>query len=158
MTTAEPIRIVEFHAGQADELVRMWRASFEQAVGVTDPHPLQEQRAYLLNVVVPRNAVRVAFNAGEIVGFVAASKASVAQLYVRIGFQRRGLGTRLLDWAKSRSDGSLWLYTFARNTGACAFYERSGFHVAARGFEPEWQLEDVRYEWSASGHKASGAA
>jgi GNAT superfamily N-acetyltransferase len=73
----------------------------------------------------------------------------VAQLYVRVGFHRRGIGTLMLDWAKAQSDGWLWLYTFQRNKGACAFYERSGFTVAARGFEPTWQLEDVKYHWAA---------
>jgi ribosomal protein S18 acetylase RimI-like enzyme len=71
------------------------------------------------------------------------------QLYVRVGCQRQGIGTRMLDWAKSRSTGSLWLYTFAQNLVACAFYERNGFRVAARGFEPNWGLDDVRYVWRA---------
>ena len=126
----------------------MWRASFEEAVGIVDPHPLEEQHAYLRREVLPCNSVRVALRQGRIVGFAAASKRSVAQLFVRKEFQRRGIGTLLLDWAKSQSEGSLWLYTFARNARACSFYERSGFKVVARGFEPMWQLEDVKYEWT----------
>ena len=31
------------------------------------------------------------------------------------------------------SCGKLWLFTFARDQGACAFYERSGFRVAVDG-------------------------
>jgi ribosomal protein S18 acetylase RimI-like enzyme len=85
---------------------------------------------------------------GEIAGFVAASRESIAQLYVWIGHQHRGIGTQLLDWAKQQSGGSLWLYTFAQNRRACAFYERNGFVAVARGFEPNWRLADVRYEWS----------
>ena len=46
-----------------------------------------------------------------------------------------------------RSSGSLWLYTFARNYGARAFYERNGFVAIAFGFEPKWQLRDVKYQW-----------
>ena len=42
----------------------------------------------------------------------------------------------------------LSLYTFVRNVRACRFYERHGFVVVARGFEPTWQLEDVKYHWS----------
>jgi GNAT superfamily N-acetyltransferase len=132
----------------------MWRASFEKGVGITDPHPLAEQRAYFQREILPCNSVRVALLQDRIVGFAAASRTSVAQLYVRLGFQRRGIGTLLLDWAKSQSEGSLWLYTFARNANACFFYERSGFEVVARGFEPTWQLEDVKYEWSVVGQNA----
>ena len=125
----------------------MWRASFETAVGIVDPHPIEDQKRYFMEEVLPRNTVRIARVAGEMAGFVAASRESVAQLYVRLGFQRRGIGRQMLDWAKDHSGGSLWLYTFARNAGACAFYERNGFVAVAQGFEPTWQLEDVRYEW-----------
>jgi RimJ/RimL family protein N-acetyltransferase len=45
------------------------------------------------------------------------------------------------------SAGSLWLYTFARNERARRFYERNGFVAVAFGYEPFWQLDDVRYEW-----------
>jgi len=76
---------------RVDELVAMWRASFEQGVGI-DPHPLAEQRDYLLREVVPGNDVRLALLEDELVGFVAASAQSIAQLYVRIGFQRRDIG------------------------------------------------------------------
>ena len=73
----------------------------------------------------------------------------MAQLYVRVGFHRQGIGTTLLAWAMAQSAGSLWLYTFARNRVARAFYEQHGFVDVAHGFEPLWQLDDVRYEWTA---------
>lgn len=143
-TTAE---LVEFDPRYVDDLVRMWRASFETAVGVVDPHPIEDQKRYFMQEVLPHNTVQVARAAGELAGFVAASRESVAQLYVRLELQRRGIGRQMLDWAKDHSNGSLWLYTFARNAGACAFYERHGFVAVAHGFEPTWRLEDVRYEW-----------
>lgn len=129
----------------------MWRESFEAGVGVRDPHPLEEQQQYFLREVLPRNDVRLAFLDAQLVGFVAASSDSIAQLYVRIGFQRQGIGSMLLAWAKSRSSGSLSLYTFAQNRGARAFYERSGFVAVEYGFEPVWQLEDIKYQWRAEG-------
>lgn len=125
----------------------MWRASFEAGVGIIDPHPIEAQRRYFVDEVLPRNEVRVALRGGRIVGFVATTRESIAQLYVRVGCQRQGIGRALLAWAKDRSGGHLRLCTFARNRGAQAFYERNGFVVAARGFEPTWQLEDIRYEW-----------
>jgi len=139
--------IVEFRAEHAAELVPMWRASFERGVGVVDPHPIEAQTRYLMNDVVPGNEVRVASADGRIVGFVAATRESVSQLYVHLDYQGRGLGTHLLEWAKERSDGSLWLYTFESNAGAQRFYERHGFVVTQRGFEEDWQLRDLRYEW-----------
>ena len=149
MSTPGRIRLCEYRAEWLDELILMWRASFEGGVGVVDPHPIDEQQNYFLSQVLPHNSVRVAFVGQELVGFVAASKESISQLYVRVGFQRNGIGTELLEWAKSQSAGTLWLYAFARNHGACSFYERMGFVQIAKGFEPMWQLEDVKYQWPA---------
>ena len=132
----------------------MWRASFEAGVGIVDPHPLSEQRDAFLTKVLPHNELRLAVVGDQFIGFVAATSESVSQLYVRVGFHRQGIGTLMLDWAKERSSGSLWLYTFARNRGACAFYERSGFVAIERGFEPSWQLDDVKYRWARDGHNA----
>ena len=143
----DALALEEFREDHADELVPMWRESFEKGVGIVDWHPLEEQREALMQKVVPHNTVKVARLDGRMVGFVAATPSSIAQLYVRVGFHRCGIGTRMLDWAKSQSDGALWLYAFARNAGACAFYERHGFRAAARGFEPHWKLDDIRYEW-----------
>jgi GNAT superfamily N-acetyltransferase len=129
----------------------MWRASFEWAVGVTDPHPVQEQTAYLLDHVVPSHRVVVALDDSGLVGFMASTEDSVGQLYVRVDRVGRGIGSGLLHLAKQQSSGNLWLYTFARNNRALAFYTRHGFAEVAHGFEPTWQLEDVRMEWTRPG-------
>ena len=143
-----PIALAEYTPAWEESLIRMWGESFEFGVGITDPHPFAERAAYFETEVLPKNTVRLAFCSQQLVGFVAASGESVAQLHVRVGFHRQGIGSLLLGWAKSQSVGSLWLYTFARNTVAQAFYEHHGFRIAARGFEPTLQLEDIRYEWS----------
>lgn len=127
----------------------MWRTSFEAALGITDPHPLAEQRAYLMDVVVPVNRVMVALDGQRIVAFIAASDDQVALLYVHPDCQRRRIGSRLLQWAKDQSTGRLSLFTFDRNHLARRFYEARGFRAVSHGFEQHWQLPDVRYEWTA---------
>lgn len=145
------LRIEGFDPGRTSELVAMWRRSFEFGVGITDPHPVEEQVAFLLDRLVPANTMRVATIDGRIVGFSATTPASVAALYVEVDRIGQGIGTELVRLAKEDSCGSLWLYTFARNTRARRFYEHHGFVAVAHGFEPEWQLEDVRYEWTRDG-------
>jgi ribosomal protein S18 acetylase RimI-like enzyme len=143
------VNIVNFDSARTDELVRLWRESFEFGVGVVDPHPISDQRDHFVNTVVPNNAVRMALLCDQLVGFIAATKESITHLYVRVGHHRCGVGTKLLAWAKGQSSGSLWLYAFARNATARAFYEKHGFVIIARGFEPTWQLDDIKYEWAA---------
>lgn len=143
------VAIVDFDSARTDDLVRMWRESFEFGVGVVNPHPFEDQREGFAKNVVPNNSVRMALLDSKLVGFIAATKESIAHLYVRTGHHRLGIGTQLLEWAKAQSHGKLWLYAFARNTVACAYYEKHGFKVIARGFELNWQLDDIKYEWVA---------
>jgi len=150
-----PISLEEYRPARLTELIAMWRASFEFGVGVIDPHPFYVQRQYFLEHVLPQHTVRVALRGANLVGFVAASKESISQLYVRVGHQRQGIGCALLAWAKAQSQGSLWLFTFARNVGARSFYEKNGFVASANGFEPAWQLEDIKYQWVATAQNAT---
>lgn len=141
------LRFVPFEFAMADALVPMWREAFEHGVGIVDPNPLEAQRAYLLGRVLPEHDVSVVLENDRIVAFLASNTESVSQLHVRVGWHGRGIGRELLRRAMAASAGSLWLYTFARNARARRFYERNGFRAVAFGFEPVWQLDDVRYEW-----------
>ena len=143
-----PRRIEDFEPADLVPLVRLWRQSFEHGVGIVDPHSLEEQTDYFQQHVRAANRVRVVKSDSLLLGFMASTHESVAQLHVRVGYHRQGIGCQLLDLAKEESGGTLWLYTFARNRNACAFYESQGFSVVQRGFEPTWQLDDVKYAWA----------
>jgi ribosomal protein S18 acetylase RimI-like enzyme len=84
----------------------------------------------------------------ELTGFIASTPHSIACLYVAVSHIGRGIGTQLLQLAKSESAGGLWLYTFARNAGARSFYERHGFVDTGHGLDNMWNLEDIKYVWS----------
>ena len=142
------IQVDEFKQHEAGPLVHMWRESFEYGVGITDTNPVEAQIDYFWKEIAHTNRVRLATLGGQMVGVVASNSESVNLLYVRVGFHRQGIGTRLLELAKADSCGKLWLYTFARNKVACSFYENQGFVAVQRGFEPFWQLEDVKFIWS----------
>lgn len=148
MTSPLPT-LADYEASYLEPLVHLWREAFEFGVGIKDPHPLSEQRDHFVSQVLPGNRVTIALLSGRLVGFVAAGAESVTQLHVQVGLHRLGIGSALLALAKQRSSGSLWLYTFARNARACRFYEKHGFVVVGRGFEPHWQLDDVKYRWPA---------
>lgn len=144
--------ITEFDPAQGADLVRMWRAAFEQGVRTIDTNPIENQLDFLRRELAPRHRLRVVLRGGapaQIVGFMASTPQSVAQLFVRVGEHGQGIGTRLLELAKAESQGSLWLYTFARNVAACRFYERHGFREAERE-RPEqnmYRLEAIKYVW-----------
>jgi ribosomal protein S18 acetylase RimI-like enzyme len=143
-----PLRLTDFDPGVTDELVPLWRESFEFGVGIRDPHSIEEQTAFFRSEIVPKNRVRLAWSQDELAGFMASTPETVTLLHVKVSHIGRGIGTQLLRLAQDESSGSLWLFTFRQNERACRFYEGHGFKVVARGFEPTWQLEDVKYAWS----------
>jgi ribosomal protein S18 acetylase RimI-like enzyme len=144
----DDVVLLPYEAGRLDELIAMWRASFEFGVSVVDPNPLEAQREFFVREILPNNDVRLAVKGDRLVGFIAASQESIPALYVHVDAIGQGIGTLLLDWAKAQSGGRLWLYTFERNTRAQRFYESSGFTITERGFEEDWQLADLKYEWA----------
>ena len=153
MTSARPARLLAFDPRDrplARAVVELWRRSFEHGVGILDPNPIEAQLEYFDSTLVPAHRVVTAWNESGLVGFVAYTPESVGALYVAVPQLGRGIGTQLLELARDESAGSLWLYTFARNARARAFYERRGFVDVGHGFENMWQLEDVRYEWRRS--------
>ena len=144
--------ILDYSSEYGLELVQMWRDSFEQAVGVIDPHSLEDQLRALEEKIVPENRVRVVLEqgTGKVIGFLASTSQTISQLYIHLDYQNKGIGSLLVNVAKEDSTGSLRLFTFECNKRAQRFYERHGFKVVGRGFEPTWQLNDVEYEWRAA--------
>lgn len=146
--------IAEFGTAHGDELVRLWRASFEHGVRTIDTNTIDNQLDFLRRELVPTHRVRVVLRGSgggrqEIVGFMASTPQSVAQLFVRVGEIGQGIGTRLLELAKAESSGSLWLYTFARNVAARRFYERHGFREVEREDPGEnmYRLQAIKLAW-----------
>ena len=75
----------------------------------------------------------------------------IEQLYVDPQWTNRGLGSALVDHAKSESTGSLELWTFAGNIGAQRFYQRHGFiEVHRTDGDNEEGEPDIKYRWSRS--------
>jgi ribosomal protein S18 acetylase RimI-like enzyme len=144
------VNIAAYEAGDAHELVQMWRASFERGVGITDQNPIEDQLQFFVRDVVPQNTVRVVKDQGAIVAFLASTPASIAHLYVKVQYLGRGIGTELLALAKAESQGSLWLYTFAQNQNARRFYEHHGFKEVERESESMFKLEAIKYVWLRS--------
>lgn len=72
--------VTGFESRCADDLVQMWRESFEHGVGVIEPRPTAQRRHCFLEEVAPTFMVRVALEGDESVGFIAADRAPIAAL------------------------------------------------------------------------------
>ena len=113
-------------------------------------HPDAETREWVRAVVVPQREVWLAEGAdGSPLGVLVLDDDWVDQLYVGPACTGRGLGSRLIELAKSRRPAGLRLWTFASNTAAQRFYLRHGFVVAETtdGSGNEEQAPDIRFVW-----------
>ncbi|XDA97497.1 GNAT family N-acetyltransferase [Sulfitobacter sp. LCG007] len=92
--------------------------------------------------------VKVAREGARVVGFLARDEAEIHGLYLVPQAQSRGIGTALLEAAKTESP-RLGLWSFERNAKALRFYRRNGFVEVSRsdGRLNDAQLPDVRLEW-----------
>jgi GNAT superfamily N-acetyltransferase len=108
----------------------------------------RRRETYFAEVVLQRHEAWVAVDeSGGLVGLLALDGNWVEQLYVHPAETGRGIGSRLLERAKSGRQ-LLELWTFQANAGARRFYERHCFRaVATTDGDNEEGAPDVRYRW-----------
>ena len=112
-------------------------------------HTPEEDRRYFREHVFPVCEVWGAFYENTLIGIIAFRKDWIDQLYVLSGCQRRGVGTAILQIARSTFP-SLNAWTFQRNAVARNFYESRGFVKIkeTNGADNAEKEPDVLYFWS----------
>jgi GNAT superfamily N-acetyltransferase len=147
----DQIDIREYHPGDFDPVTILWRVAREKSLPDFQRKKgyfFYQDQEYFQNRILRDNAVWVAEMKGRPVGFMAIENDFIDQLYVHTDFQRCGIGTRLLDFARISSPDHLWLYTLQINVHARTFYERHGFVPEKFGTSPPPENEpDVEYHW-----------
>ena len=70
------------------------------------------------------------------------------QLFVDPVHKGHGIGTLLLNHAKSKMPGGMWLRTAKSNTPAIKFYQRHGFTHERDDLHPRLRYPVVYYRWT----------
>jgi putative acetyltransferase len=139
-----PLGLVEIDAAAA-----VFRSAM-LTVPCFDPalHSAEEDRSHWREQLYPNCDIIGAFADHGLVGQLALSPGWINQLHVHPDWQGQGIGSALLDAAKSRS-ADLQLWTFQANVNARRFYERHGFIAVefTDGARNEERLPDMRYRW-----------
>ncbi|MDP3175485.1 MAG: GNAT family N-acetyltransferase [Phenylobacterium sp.] len=130
---------------------RVHRAAFDARLPwLAGLHTPDEDLAYFREQVFAACEVWGAFEGDALAGFIAFRNGWIDQLYVSPDQQGRGMGARLLGFAKAANVG-LSLWTFQANAGARGFYEARGFEVVTLtdGAGNEEREPDALYRWRA---------
>jgi ribosomal protein S18 acetylase RimI-like enzyme len=149
--------------GESDAVADLMWAVREQSLAVGSipkgVHPLDDLRRWMREVVFARHDVWVAERGGgEIVGLMVLDQPDwLGHLYIDASATGRGLGSRLVDLARTELAGDqIQLWTFQSNVGARRFYERHGFvAVQTTDGDNEEQAPDVRYVWRRDAARSS---
>jgi len=141
--------IINFEESLIEKIALMWRPSKELAFGQEDIHSFEENVHFIKNVLSKENTILLAIesNSEKVLGMIAFTTKTIAQLYIDIDYLNHGIGTKLLDRAKEKSDDKLELFTFQRNDIARNFYEKHGFKEVGRNYKNELNLPDIKYRW-----------
>ena len=107
---------------------------------------------WITNLVLRHADVHVAESDGVLVGFLALRGDVLEHLYIHPDYQRRGVGSVLLEHAKRLRAGGFTLWVFQRNTAARNFYEKRELSLVSLsdGSGNEEHEPDALYEWNAS--------
>lgn len=136
------------HADETEAVVRLWRRSRDASQPWLEArmgHTAEEDRRFFEGAIAKENDVWVAVER-EVLGFLAMARDRLGWLYVDPPAWGKGVGSALLDKAKSLSPEGLTLHTHQRNERARTFYERRGFRAVEFGVSPPPENEpDVSY-------------
>jgi GNAT superfamily N-acetyltransferase len=146
------VQLRQLGLDEMDAAANVHRASFDERLPwLTGLHTPAEDRWFYRQRVFPKCSVWGVLEDDTLVGLIALREDWIDQFYVLPNAQGKGIGTALLELAKSKGD-SLLLWTFQRNNAARRFYEQRGF-IAVRetdGSENEEREPDVLYRWVIS--------
>jgi GNAT superfamily N-acetyltransferase len=116
-------------------------------------HTAAEDRAWIADQLAGEREVWLAESSAGVLGYMILEPGWLHSLYVGREHWGRGVGSALLDLAKSLRPAGLELWVFVSNRPARAFYERRGFVEVARtdGAGNEERQPDIRMRWPGPG-------
>jgi GNAT superfamily N-acetyltransferase len=136
-----------------DAAALVHRTAYDHAFPwLTARHTPREDRAFFRERLSTTGELWGAFDNAAMIGIIAFRADWVDQLYVLPNWQRRGVGTALLEIAQRRFP-RLSLWTFQRNAPARRFYEARGFVLieTTDGTGNEEKEPDALYRWTRVG-------
>ncbi|ETY75614.1 GNAT family N-acetyltransferase [Lactiplantibacillus fabifermentans] len=132
-------------AEQLDQLMSIWLA------GNLAAHPFVKaeywrQQIPAVRAALPAAQLIVATTSDQILGFLGLQGNYIAGIFVRADAQQQGVGTALLNTAKTQQT-KLQLDVYVANRAAVAFYHHSGFQVHRQSIDKTTNQPEYNMRW-----------
>lgn len=148
-STPEDVQLRPAAAEDVEELAELYVATRRDAVPAMPPLPDAGVVLDHLGRDVREKDVWVAESVQGLAGFMVLTPTWLDALYVGPGQQGRGIGTALLELAKTQRPAGFGMWVFASNVPARGFYQRHGLLELEHtdGSDNEEGAPDVRMAW-----------
>ncbi|QQO08807.1 N-acetyltransferase [Breznakiella homolactica] len=113
-------------ADDMDRVIQIWFESSIIAHAFADPEYWRSKTEAMRTLYIPNSETWVWEDDENIQGFLSLNKNDLAALFVLPEAQGHGIGTALMDLAKSLRD-ELTLAVYTENTRSVSFYRKQGF-------------------------------
>ena len=144
-----PVQLRPYRTDDEDAAIALWQRTWQQAYPDIDfAARVEWWRERWRKELVPKAAIIVAEQAGELIGFVTIDETGyLDQLVVAPEHWGSETARLLVDEAKRRSPERVMLLVNKDNARAIRFYERNGFVHAGDDVNPTSGRPVLRMEW-----------
>lgn len=115
-----------YREADIDQILAIWLSASIKAHDFIEPDFWKSKVGDMREVYIPASETFVYEAEGQVVGFYSLYENNLAAIFVEPGSRGRGLGSILLEDAKSRRE-NLELTVYKANTPSIKFYEKHGF-------------------------------
>ena len=140
-----------FEISDEARVSKVWlKASLDEYTYLPQVQSLDEEKALRIfhKIITLKSDIWLEVDELNIRGFVALQESYIDRLYIDPEFQRQGIGTALVKFAKDRHPEGIELRTHQQNKRACEFYQKHGFEAVKYGISPPPEsAPDVEYHW-----------
>ncbi|TCS43924.1 GNAT family N-acetyltransferase [Reinekea marinisedimentorum] len=111
-----------------------------------DPEFIRKDRRRVRDEYLPLNQSYLSERNGEVLGFVSTTNDHINGLFIKVDYQRQGIGSSLIDHLKERHQ-LLELCCFVDNYQAQRFYHYHGFEIVREQANKELPFDEYVMRW-----------
>lgn len=130
-----------------EAIIAIWLEASIKAHDFMSQEYWESKVADMQNIYIPASETYVHDNYGTIEGFISICDDTVAAIFVRPTSQGKGIGSELIEFAKSNY-GVLNLCVYKNNTKSVNFYKRHGFREVCEQFDEHTGGSELKMKYN----------